>query len=309
LEEFGGDRMKPLHIMDTNGARIFVRTLAKASNLTVVFHDEYITPHTDPVAGTIHVARPKWSFTEDEHQCWQGEILHELGHHRGENLKAMNYFAVQGLDTKTLYGTVVNILLDWINDYQWTPYDGAREALSATQRRCARLGIAKIKSDPMKGEKTRKLAKIFSWIYNQRYDTYQRSLREAIEWAHEVPYEELEIHNSELRELLVNQTGEAVEALAKKIIPPKADDKEEEQEEETDGEGEGGEQKDGEEEEEIKDQESFISYRDLLLADDHDSSKGEKGKSAKIIYDHDPRENYVEFGEKIKEIDLSEVVK
>ena len=303
-------KFKPLHIMDTNGARIFVRTLAKASNLTVVFHDEYITPHTDPVAGTIHVARPKWSFTEDEHQCWQGEILHELGHHRGENLKAMNYFVAQGLDTKTLYGTVVNILLDWINDYQWTPYDGAREALSATQRRCARLGIAKIKSDPMKGENTRKLAKIFSWIYNQRYATYQRSLREAIEWAHEVPYEDLEVHNSELRELLINQTGEAIEALAKKIVPPsKSEDEEEEEEQESDGDESDEQGGDEEKEEEIGERESFISYRDLLLADDHSSGKGETGKSAKIIYDHDPCENYVEFGEKIQEIDLSEVVK
>ena len=304
--------MKPLHIMDTNGARIFVRSLAKASNLTVVFHDTYVTPHTDPVAGTIHVARPKWSFTEDEHQCWQGEILHELGHHRGENLKAMNYFVAQGLDTKTLYGTVVNILLDFINDYQWTPYDGAREALSATQRRCARLGIAKVKSDPMKGEKTRKLAKIFSWIYNQRYATYQRSLREAIEWAHEVPYEELEKFNSELRELLVNQTGEAVEALAKKIVPPPKQDEEkeqeqEEQESEQGDEEEQQEQEEGEEkEEEGEGEEQFISYRDLLLADDHGSGKKNK---TKIIYDHDPHENYVEFGEKIIEIDLSEVVK
>ena len=301
--------MKPFHIMDTNGARIFVRTLAKASNLTVVFHEEAITPHTDAVKGTIHVARPKWSFTEEEHLCWQGEILHELGHHRGNNGTAMQYFVAKRLDTKTLYGTVVNILLDWVNDFQWTRYDGAREALTACQRRCARMGIELIRDMPPSTKNSEKLSRIFSWIYNQRYLTYQRGLIEALEWEHLVPYEDqYGMYNSELRELLNSQTGEAIEALAIKIVPPpKKDDEEQEESENADSEDSDGESENAETEEKESgtEREVFISYRDLLLSDDH-GTEGGKNK-ARIVYDHDRSENYEEFND-YQEIDLSEGV-
>jgi len=73
-------------LLDTVSTEIFVRSLAKASNLSVVFFEEEDgQPYTDTVRRTVHVARPRWQWPELQYNQWLGAVCHELGHHRGGN--------------------------------------------------------------------------------------------------------------------------------------------------------------------------------------------------------------------------------
>lgn len=299
-----------LGIMDERATEIFVRTLSKTCGLRMQYgEDEDCQPYTDPINKVIHVARPRWHWCEEQYQCWLGAVCHELGHHREVNGEIMQYFTDKRVNTKSMYGTVVNLLMDWVNDAQWIKYPGAHMAVQAIQLRCATRSIAGVRSHPPTSDRDKMLCALFSWIYNRRAVTYQPGLMAvASEWADTVPHE-YDIHNSELKDLLKNPTGPKVEELAKKICPPDEQDQEEqEQEGEGDpsegGEGESGEQegegKDGEDEGEDKGNVGEISYRDLLISHDHSEIR----RRVNIKYDHDWSDSYIPFN-KYKEIDLS----
>jgi len=292
---------KPMYVMDTSGAQTFVRAMARADGLIVIFHPEKIQPYTDPVRKEIHVTCPQWAWTEEEWLCWQGEILHELGHHRGVNGEIMHEFVERKVNTRSLYGTVINILTDWINDYQWVSFGGgAHNSVETVQRRCAREGLRSVQSDGLPEGNAGVLVRIFSWIYSQRAATYQKGLMmDALGWEKAFPHE-LDHLNSELRDLLKNPTADKVQALALKLVPP---DEQDEQQQEQEVQGEGDPDGDGEEGEGNEAEGSWVSYRDLLMPHNHDTEAAKN--SINIKYDHDPRDNYVPFGNTFDEIDVA----
>lgn len=322
--------VKPLYIMDTEGAGIYARSLAATAGLTVVFFDEDGQPYTDPVRKTLHVQKPQWQWDEKRYAIWNGTLLHELGHHRGNNGALMDGMVKRKINTKSLYGAVVNILLDWINDAQWAAFPGANSAVEACQMHYAGQGIARVKESYPKDDKSKLMVTVFSWIYNQRALTYQKGLlATAFEWQDVVPFDSLDVHTAELRALLKSATAESVISLTDKIVPPEHHpDEEEEGEEEGGGEegdgegdpedgdsesGEGDGPDDGDDSEssdkdgEGEGKKAWVSYRDLLLADRHDT-RGKPGRAVVITYDHDWADNYEPLGNP-EIIDLSEVVK
>lgn len=300
-------------LLDTVSTEIFVRSLVKASNLSVVFFpDEDGQPFTDPVKKTIHVAAPRWYWPEHKYNQWLGAVCHELGHHRGGNGNLMQYFVDRKVNTKSLYGTVVNILLDWINDAQWIKYPGAHLAVQAVQVYCAERGIT-YAAHPAEDERSKVLTKVFSWIYGRRAETYQRGLMPiATKWEAIVPHG-YGVFNSDLADLLLHPSGESVESLARKIISAETDEEENDQ---GDGDGEGGKgDGDGESEagsgDEAGDGESegdgddgWISYRDLLMNNQDDHTHHGKPNRVSVHYDHDPADSYQPFGNNYQEIDL-----
>lgn len=305
-------------IMDTRGAEIFVRSMAGSEGLRVRFEeDEDAQPYTDPIANLIVVAMPRWYWTEHKFQCWLGAICHELGHHRGVNGELMQYFVDKRLNTRSIYGKVINILMDWVNDAQWVGYAGAHNAVEAIQKHCASKGLAMLRTNPPETEEDKLICNVFSWIYNRRALTYQKGLlASAVGWL-EIIRHDYDGYNSELSELLVRPSGHAIEVLAKKIVPESMQDPEDEdtedgdegegadgeQGEPSDGDGDGGDAED-DEEGDGDPKENRISYKDVLMAHDH-STMGKPSKTD-IVYDHDWSKSYVPFKD-YKEIDLSEV--
>lgn len=306
-------------LLDTVSTEIFVRSLARTSNLSVVFFEEEDgQPYTDPVRRTVHVARPRWHWPELQYNQWLGAVCHELGHHRGGNGDLMQYFVDRKVNTKSLYGTVVNILLDWINDAQWIKYPGAHLAVQAVQVHCAERGI-NFAVEPPKDKRARILTQVFSWIYNRRAETYQRGLMPiATKWEIIVPHS-YSAYNSDLADLLLHPSGESVSSLARKIIDEDSD------EDETEGDGDEGNRGEGEsdgdggdgqgnpsDEEGSGDSDAegaWISYRDLLMKNQDDHTHHGKPHKVLVKYDHDPEDSYVPFGDKYKEIDLGSIVR
>ena len=295
--------MSQKYLLNTASAQGYVRTLAGRQNLRVVFSKDDIQPYTDPVRKTIHVQEPKWDWPLELAADWRGKIVHELGHHRGANSDLMDFFVARGINTKEFRGTVINILLDYINDAQWQgEYAGAHRDVCATQIVCATHGLAGVKKRGIPPDaKTQKLVEVFSWIYNQRAATYQKPLAGiAAQWEKLIPFGWLNAFNAELNSLT---TGEDIEELTRKICDG----------DEQGGQDEGGEKgsdSEGEQEDEVDpaggdlpSKEVWVSYKDLLLADDHSKEKGSPGK-VRIDYDHSARHNYAPFGAYI-EIDLS----
>lgn len=305
-------------LLDTVSTEIFVRSLARTSNLSVVFfEDEEGQPYTDPIKRTVHVARPRWHWPELLYNQWLGAVCHELGHHRGHNGGLMQYFVERRINTKSLYGTVVNILLDWINDAQWTKYPGAHLAVQAVQVHCAERGI-NFATEPPKDKRARILTQVFSWIYNRRAETYQRGLMPiATKWEIIVPHG-YSAYNSELAELLLHPSGESVSSLARKIIDEDSDEDETEGdggegnpgEGDSDGDGSDGSGDAGDEEGsgDSDAEGAWISYRDLLMKNQDDHTHHGKPHKVLVKYDHDPEDSYVPFGDKYKEIDLGSIV-
>ena len=281
--------MKKKYLLDTYSARKFVETMAGVVGLSVEFSIEPTQPRTCPVSKRIWVESPKWDWDEITTTKWWGELLHELGHHRGDNGELMQFFVSMRLDTRSFKGTVVNILLDYINDAQWyEEYRGAHRNVEAAQRFYSERGITRAEREAKEGKqydpKTELLFRIFSWIYNRRAATYQRGLAAAAaRWLKVRPFDELTQFNAELGALT---DGASVNTLADKIVAldPPTDEPEEDAD---DGEGSGA--------------EVWVSYRDLLLADNH-ANKGAPGK-IRIRYDHEPEHNYVPFNTYI-EMDL-----
>ena len=355
--------MKKKFLLDTYSARKFVETIAGVVGMSVEFSIEPIQPRTCPVSKKIWVESPKWDWDEITTAKWWGELLHELGHHRGDNGELMQFFAATRLNTRSFKGTVVNILLDYINDGQWfEEYRGAHRNVEAAQRFYCERGVTRVERDTKDGvqhdPKTASLCRIFSWIYSRRAATYQRGLAAAAaRWLKVRSFDELTQFNAELEALT---DGASVDTLADKIValdpptdepakgkgpvkgepeltqnsdlgdPKKSDDSEnggndDEQDDEQDDQqddsdtedrGEGSdapdEGDDGEggaqdaPEEDVDDGEGsgaevWVSYRDLLIADNH-ATKGEPGK-IRIRYDHEPKHNYVPFNTYI-EMDL-----
>lgn len=297
-------------LLDTVSTEIFIRSLARSSNLSVVFFEqEDGQPFTDPVRATVHVARPRWHWAKDQYNRWLGAVCHELGHHRGNNGALMQYFVERKINTKSLYGTVVNILLDWINDAQWARYPGAHLAVQSIQEYCAQRSIEHVINDPPTEERSKLLIRVFSWIYGRRAATYQRGLMSAAtRWEEIVPHEYSAL-NSELLELLSDTVGDRVDALARKIVDsdPETDEEEEEEGHQPGDEEEPGEE--GEEGEEKQGSGGWISYRDVLMQDQDDHTDMGKPSRCTVKYDHDPSDSYVPFGDRYREIDLSEVVR
>lgn len=309
--------MSRIHIMDTGGTEIFVRTLSKAEGLRVIFSEEEdAQPYTDPINKIIHVAKPRWYWKEEQYNCWLGAVCHELGHHRGKNADIMKYFTDKKINTKSIYGKIVNLLMDWVDDFQWRGYPGAHNAVQAVQVRCASRAIPMLMDRPPTTEEDVLLCKVFSWIYSRRAETYQRELMPAaMEWTRLVPHD-LHAYNSDLIELLAIQDGPSIEELAKKIVPESMQDEEQEEQEGDDGEGEGGDGKQSEEEGDsdskecegkpAETSENTVSYKDILMSHDH-SNMGKPAKTT-IVYDHVWARTYVPFGT-YKEINLEEVCK
>lgn len=294
-------------LLDTVSTEIFVRSLAHASNLSVEFFaDEDGQPFTDPVKKVIYVARPQWHWPELKYNQWLGAVCHELGHHRGINSSLMDYFVDRRVNTKSLYGTVVNILLDWINDAQWVKYPGAHLAVQAVQVYCAERGI-NFAVEPPKDKRARILTQVFSWIYNRRAETYQRGLMPiATKWEIIVPHG-YSVYNSELQDLLLHPSGESVSSLARKLIDEESDD-EEEEESSDDGEGDASDEASPDDDgEEGMGGEGWVSYRDLLMKDQDDHTHHGKPNRVTVKYDHDPNDSYEPFGNNYREIDLGDI--
>lgn len=326
--------------MDLASTTKFVRIMAGKAGLKPVFHPfgSMQAPYTNPITKEIHIETPLWSFTEVEHMLWLGKALHETGHHRGDNYEIMDFSVKKKIDMKSLLGTIMNLLSDWINDQQWEgELDGAHKAVVMIQIECARKGLEHVTSAPIPDDdKTRLLLKLFAWIYDRRAATFQPALMAAaLDWAKVIDFDSLVQFNDELNAI---HDGQSCYDLAIKILnseglsseqpepgeegQPGEGEEGEDGETETDGDGEGDGEDEGEgdaesdKEGEKSDKESkgkkgkevFVSYRDILLADDHGKSPKDKGKPVKIVYDHEWEASYVPKVQ-YDEIDLSRVVK
>lgn len=308
--------------MDVAGTSKFIRIVAKRAGLRAVFHPlgEITTPYTNPLTKEIHVDTPHWSFTPVEHMLWLGKVLHELGHWRDGNQEIMEYCLAKKIDMRSLLGTVMNILSDWINDQQWQgELDGAHRAVVMIQIECARRGLDHLQPAPMpEDEKTLLMIRIFAWIYARRAATFQPQLLPAAQaWGEVINFDSLLEFNSELNAI---HDGQSCYDLAVKIIKSdgqscgEGEGGEEGEDGEGDDGGEGEDDSDGDGDSKDKKKgkskerkESFVSYREILLADDHGKTVGEKGAPVTIEYDHDWQDNYSPHSD-YDEVDLSREV-
>lgn len=321
-----GPKGHSLTVMDTASATAFARTMAGKARLRAVLHDEPLQPYTDPVSMTLHVEKPRWTWTEEQHADWRGKLLHEIGHHIEKNGEIMDYFVSIKIDMKSLRGTVVNILTDYINDRQWGElgYTGAMRDVAVCQYIACRRGLEVLaeKGVPEPGTKQGILVRVFSWIYGRRAATYQPILTAlACEWQRAADYPALIPFNEELEAMT---DGPSVVNLANKIVPPDDDEEDEGDSGEGEGEGDGeegeqGGEGEGEGDPDGGDEKSgdpdkkgegggWVSYRDVLMADDHATKPEFGGKPVKIKYDHDWQNTYQPFNT-FNEVDLAKEVK
>ncbi len=308
--------MRSLRTMNIHAAKGFVNTMAQSRGMTVVYHKEAIQPYTDPQSKQIHVSRPMAHWDDTQFGVWMGEVFHELGHHRGINGKIMDHFAKKGTDMKSMYGTLVNMFADVINDKQWAgTYDGAHRDVQAAQLYHAARGYNITKDNPPTDDKSRLMAELFSWYYSRRGSTFQPVLRGiGQQWESLIPIPgNLTALNDEWAAL---SDAQSIEDLIAKILPPEEIEKGNPPPQPQPGEGEGeGEGKEGQEgkgkakgqakgkgEGDPTDGEAWVRYRDLL-PDNHGDDKPSNArlKGIKILYDQDP-------GAKYKYSDTHEVI-
>ena len=296
--------------MDASAASKFCRALAGRLNLRVKFHKTPVQPHTNPVSGEIHVTEPNANWTEGQYAVWSGEILHELGHHRGENKDVMEYFLRKKIDMGSMYGTLVNVFADVVNDRQWAgKLDGASRDVQAAQSFHAQRGAESVATNPPTDDLSKLLCEVFSWNYNRRANTYQPLLmKPAREWENVIPVPAaLEALNPAFDAL---SDGPSIEALIEKILPPeeieKAQQPQSQEGEGEEGDGESEEGKEGKKakgkakgklgDEEGEEVEAWVSYKDLL-SDNHATKDAPSESTLHIAYDHEfDRNDYIFAG-------------
>lgn len=311
--------MSRLDRLDANSSRVFAQILAKEAGMTIVFDDTVPAPCTDVTKKVIKVRPPHPSWSEGTYLDYKGKLVHEIGHWRDENREIMERAVEERINMSSLFGKNLNIVGDLVNDYQWTrdEWPGAAHVIQLVQKIAAADGIATLrKDDGWKGNKELEvLIHVLGWAYCVRADTYQvHLLPEANEWEKEFPgiTDLCEKFTERALTCLNSPTWENVRSLAWDLTPPEYQEEEEwKVPEPPKGPGEGeeggdGEEKEGDEGEEgdtsddakgdEKDSEKeskkkvFISYAEILMADDHgakDMRSGSKPNKAEIKYDHE----------------------
>ncbi len=267
-----------LYVMDTYSASAMARTIAQEAGLRFEFHDDpdNDSAFTNPITKTLHVQRPKWQWTEGQFMSWFGKVLHEIGHWRGEFRGDMLYFTEKGVDcTNTLYGRLINILMDFRQNQQWRfEYEGADEAIEHMCVTSADQGIVHASKDKDKmDERTTLLAHVFSWIYGCYSVFHKRMIPASMAWDNHFPQSKLARYTDEL---FAMSCPEDIETLAKKILNENEQEQEVKDQEEREKQHKEGKEK-GEKEGEGKGKgeltEAQKKILEKMMPDAHDPDK------------------------------------
>ena len=302
-----------MEIVNPQGSFQAMQRVATASGLKIQIDRDCDQPCTDMVKGTVYMPPLYTTSTPSEAKRWRAYGYHECGHHSQNCSDYLQMMMDRKLASNTILGRICNILEDIRNERtDIGKYVGRDDDLGFTQAWHCADGAKMMKAQGVPADPDMRLfTEALGLAYRYRSATFQPQVMQASAiYDSVVDSSHLDQFQPDIDSM---RTADEVYELALKIIDQdpehSAVEAQQESEEEYDkqqagkGDGEDGEgdpsqadKSDGQTDEDGEGAEPVaggeISYRDLLAHDHDDSVPGHAGM-LKIIYDHDPADDYV----------------